>query len=191
MKVLGCIIAGGKSNRMGRDKALMEWRGKPLIKHVATRLAPQVECLIINANSDATQFAFLNFEVIADRLEITTPVAGLHAALSYAAEQGFDAVLTAPCDSPLLPIDLRERLQGDGAAIALSNGQPHYLTGFWPVSTLALFESQAPRRVMDFEDAAKARHVQWNVQGFDPFININTPKDLASLLEIPSDRLRS
>lgn len=170
---------------MGRDKALMEWRGKPLIKHVAERLSPQVECLIINANSDIEQFAFLNFAVIADRLEITTPVAGLHAALSYAAEQGFDAVLTAPCDSPLLPIDLRERLQGPGAAIAVSSGQPHYLTGFWPVSTVALFEPSTLYRVMDFADAAKARQVQWSALGFDPFTNINTPEDLASLLQIP------
>ena len=185
MKVLGCIIAGGKSSRMGRDKALMEWRGKPLIEHVATRLAPQVDRLVINANSDAEQFAFLNFAVIADRLEIATPVAGLHAALSYAAEQGFDAVLTTPCDSPLLPIDLRERLHGPGAAIAMSAGQPHYLTGFWPVSTVALFEPPTLRRVMDFADAAKARHVEWNASGLDPFTNLNTPEDLASLLEIP------
>ena len=176
---------------MGRDKALIEWRGKSLIEHVATRLAPQVDSLVINANGETAQFAFLGIPVIADRLEINTPVAGLHAALSYAKGQGFDAVLSVPCDSPLLPIDLRERLQGPIAAIAVSNRQPHYLTGFWPVSTLALFEVLKLRRVMDFAEAAKARHVQWRKLGFDPFTNINTPEDLASLLEIPSDRLRS
>ena len=182
MRVLGCIIAGGKSSRMGRDKALIEWRGKALITHVAERLEPQVDLLVINANSEYPQ---LGFQVISDWIDTRTPLAGLHAALQFAHDSGFDAVITAPCDSPLLPLDLRARLQGPSSAIAASAGQAHYLTGFWPVAVLAACKKHYYRRVQDFAAAVQARQVEWQVEGHDPFVNLNTPEDLAALSEKP------
>jgi len=102
MKVLGVIIAGGKSSRMGQEKALMAWQGKPLIAHVVERLVPQVEALAINANGDTRRFGFLGLPVFPDELnDIHTPLAGLHAALAGAANNSFDAVLTVPCASSL------------------------------------------------------------------------------------------
>ncbi|MEO9168496.1 MAG: molybdenum cofactor guanylyltransferase [Aestuariivirga sp.] len=179
MKVLGAIIAGGKSSRMGQDKAFIEWRGKNLLTHVIERLSPQVDVLIINSNADPARFAL---PVMADQIETGTPVAGLHAALTYASEHGFDAVLTSPCDTPLLPLDLRARLSGSGAAIAVSSGQAHYLTGLWPVECLKLLDGLI--RVKDFAAKAKARQVEWLVKEYDPFININTPQDV---LDLPGD----
>ncbi|MEP6826858.1 MAG: molybdenum cofactor guanylyltransferase, partial [Aestuariivirga sp.] len=180
MRVLGCIIAGGKSTRMGRDKALIEWRGKALILHVIDRLEPQVDRLVINANSAHLD---LGFQVISDRIDTGTPLAGLHAALHFASVNGFDAVITAPCDSPLLPHDLRTRLQGPNAAIAASAGQAHYLTGFWPVAVLSQFIAHKFSRVADFVAATQARQVEWQVEGHDPFVNLNTPEDLVALSE--------
>lgn len=177
MKILGCIIAGGNSTRMGRDKALTLWRGQTLISHVAERLASQVDQLVINANGNSERFAFLKLTVIADVITTRTPLAGLHAALKFANTHGFDAVLSAPCDTPILPFDLRERLQGDGAAFATSAQQAHYLTGFWPVALVQLFK-HPQRRVMDFAVSAKAREVLWQFDNIDPFTNLNTPEDL-------------
>ena len=179
MKVLGAIIAGGKSSRMGQDKAFIEWRGKMLITHVIERLSPQADAVIINSNSDPERFTL---PVVADLIETGTPIAGLHAALTYASARGFDAVLTSPCDTPLLPLDLRTRLSGQTAAIAASGGQAHYLTGFWPVECLKLVNGLI--RVKDFAAASKARQVEWLVKDYDPFININTPQDV---LDLPSD----
>jgi molybdopterin-guanine dinucleotide biosynthesis protein A len=194
MRVLGVIIAGGKSSRMGQDKALMVWKDKPLIAHVAERLGPQVDVLVINANKNELSLkAALSLGtrgsediiVIPDLLDIGTPLAGLQAALAHAVENGFDAVLSAPCDAPLLPENLRLRLQGQGPAIAISAGQAHYLTGFWPVALLGLFDEGQLRRVMDFAALAKVRTVEWPGHPIDPFANINTPEDFASLSEKP------
>jgi molybdenum cofactor guanylyltransferase len=176
MKVLGAIIAGGKSSRMGQDKAFIEWRGKTLVAHVIERLSPQADEVIINTNSDPARFTL---PVVHDLIGTGTPVAGLHAALTYAATHGFDAMLSAPCDTPLLPLDLRERLSGHDAAIAASGGQAHYLTGFWPVECLNLLNGLI--RVKDFAAAIKARQVEWLVKDYDPFININTPQDVLDL----------
>ena len=178
MKVLGCIIAGGKSSRMGQEKAFIQWRGIALIDHVIARLQPQVNELIINANGDASRFAL---KVVADQIELGTPLAGLHAALTYADENGFDAVLSTPCDTPLLPLDLHQRLMGEGAAIATSVGQSHYLTGLWPIGCLPLISGQ--RRMMDFAAACNARQVEWAIINHDLFFNVNTPEDVLLLPE--------
>ncbi len=176
MRVLGAIIAGGKSRRMGQDKAFIEWRGKTLITHVIERLSVQTDQLIINANSNLEH---LGPVIVPDKIETGTPVAGLHAVLTYAVEHGFDAVLTSPCDTPLLPLDLRALLSGHGAAIAASGGQAHYLTGFWPVESLDVLDGLI--RVKDFAATAKAKQVEWPVKEYDPFLNINRPKDLLYL----------
>jgi molybdenum cofactor guanylyltransferase len=176
MRVLGAIIAGGKSRRMGQDKAFIEWRGKTLIGHVIERLSVQTDQLIINANSDLEH---LGIVIVPDKIETGTPMAGLHAVLTYAVEHGFNAVLTSPCDTPLLPPDLRAQLSGHGAAIAASGQQAHYLTGFWPVESLDVLGGLI--RVKDFAAAAKAKQVEWPVKDYDPFLNINMPKDLLYL----------
>jgi len=187
MKVLGAIIAGGKSSRMGQDKALMVWHGKALIEHVTLRLGPQVDALVINTNiAPFSQQEKAALKTIPDLLTTGTPLAGLHAVLAYASATNFDAVLTCPCDTPLLPLDLRERLAGAGPAIAASPGQAHYLTGFWPVALLPALDVALKGgliRVKDWVKLCDARIVEW--QGEDPFINLNTPEDLARLSEKP------
>ena len=184
MKIFGCIIAGGTSSRMGQEKALVRLGGKPLIEHVANRLGPQVETLGINANGDATRFSFLGVSVLADLLATGgTPLAGIHAALHYANDAGFDAVLSVPSDTPFLPLDLRLRLEPGAPAIAASQGQEHYVTGLWPTSLLPRLETaiahQSLKRVWEWAALAESKPVEWAAGNHDPFFNINTPQDLA------------
>ena len=189
MKVLGAVIAGGKSSRMGREKALMVWQGKPLIAHVVERLGPQVDALAINANGDAQRFGFLGLPTFPDELhDIHTPLAGVHAALHWAAHRSFDAVLTVPCDGPFLPLDLRTRLAAQTPAVAASGGQTHYLTGLWPISLEQALEAALAsglRRAQDFVALAEAKSVEWPMISCDPFANINTPEDFNRLSEKP------
>jgi molybdopterin-guanine dinucleotide biosynthesis protein A len=132
MKILGAIIAGGTSSRMGQEKALIDIDGVPLIERVASRLRFQVDGLIINANGKPDRFAVLSYPVVPDELKgIGTPLAGIHAVLRYASANGFKAAVTVPSDTPFLPLDLVQRLAEagthKGAAIAMTHGQPHYL----------------------------------------------------------------
>lgn len=184
MRVLGCIIAGGISSRMGQEKALMQLGGEPLITHVAKRLAIQVEQLSVNANGEAERFTFLNLPIFNDHIATGgTPLAGLHAALHFAKTSHFDAVLSVPSDTPFLPLDLRSRLETHATAVASSRGQQHYLTGLWPASLLPELETaiaeQGIKRVWEWAVLVKAKPVEWSITDFDPFFNINTPEDLA------------
>jgi molybdenum cofactor guanylyltransferase len=189
MKILGAIIAGGQSTRMGgREKSFIPLDGASLLQRTLSRLRFQVDDVIINANGDALRFAKTQITVVEDVLtDIGTPLAGLHAALYYGANHGFEAVVTIPSDAPFLPLDLVERLldggQVTGAAIARSGGRDHYLTGIWTTAMAKslgnLIESEGLVRVQDFVTKAEAERVVWAAIPHDPFFNINTPEDLA------------
>ena len=123
--ITGVILAGGLGRRMGGvNKGLQPLQGQPLVAHVIARLAPQVGQLMINANQDLGTYAQFGYPVLPDAIPGSAgPLAGLHAALSGART---DWVVTAPCDSPCLPLDLVLRLktaltaQGPSTRLALA-----------------------------------------------------------------------
>jgi molybdenum cofactor guanylyltransferase len=187
MNILGAVIAGGKSTRMGSEKALIKLGSKTLIARVVDRLLPQVEDMIINANGDTKRLEFLELDIVPDiETELETPLAGLHAALTYAQEEGFDAVVSVPSDAPFMPHNLVAKLAGTKPAIANSKGQDHFLTGFWPVKLLAQLQIEMAKsnRVQDWVKACDAARVNWRADDYDPFMNINTPADLKVALKI-------
>lgn len=192
MSVCAVIVAGGRSSRMGREKALQTVRGRRIIDRVIACLAPQVGGIAINANGDAARFADTGLGVFPDSArERQSPLAGLHAALHFARRQGFDAVLTVPSDTPFLPADLAARLSdaGQPAAIAASGGQAHYLTGLWACSLLpALDDALADTlRMQDWAKRCHAAVVEWRAVPLDPFFNVNTPDELAEAERIAAE----
>ncbi len=193
MRVAAVIIAGGKSSRMGREKALIPLVGKHVLTWVIERLQPQCDAVVINANGEASRFDLFGLGVIPDALAgVGSPLAGLDAALAYGRENRFDAVLTVPSDVPFLPRDLCLRLKGcNSPAVAASGGHVHYLTGLWHVDLLSKLKeplaSGSLRRVQDWVRMCSAEAVKWPCEPFDPFFNINTPEDLAEAERIAAE----
>jgi molybdopterin-guanine dinucleotide biosynthesis protein A len=109
MTITGIILAGGLGRRMGGvDKGLVSFLGQPMIAHVAQRLSPQVDEVLINANREIAQYKALGHPVISDDITgFAGPLAGLQKGMLMASSTH---ILTVPCDSPLLPMDLAERL---------------------------------------------------------------------------------
>lgn len=121
----GLILAGGQGRRMeGRDKGLVEFRGRPLIDHVIESLAPQVEELLISANRNLGDYAQRGYPVIVDSMsDFQGPLAGVLTGLQRA---GHEWVLTAPCDMPHLPAGLAARLWAsteDHSIVVASDGE--------------------------------------------------------------------
>lgn len=107
--ISGLILAGGRGTRMGgADKGLMPFRGATLAAHVLRRLAPQVGAIAISANQNLATYQALGAPVWPDELSgFAGPLAGLQTGLRRC---GSAYLVSAPCDSPLLPADLVERL---------------------------------------------------------------------------------
>lgn len=194
MTICAVIIAGGRSSRMGREKAMETVRGRRIIDRVIAAVAPQVALTAINTNGEAARFAGINLPVFPDAQPgADTPLAGLHAALAFAGREGFSRVLTVPSDAPFLPADLARRLSSAGgqAAIASSGGQAHYVTGLWSSHLLhdvdtALVMPQRPR-MQDLASILRASLVEWPAEPYDPFFNINTPDELAEAERIAAE----
>lgn len=109
MRFSAIILSGGRATRMGGvDKGLVKLHGKPLIAHVISRLAPQVDELFINANRELDQYQNFGYPVLADETQnFLGPLAGFQLALKNAKH---DYVCIVPCDSPFLPENLVQKL---------------------------------------------------------------------------------
>ena len=188
MKIIGAIIAGGKSSRMGAcEKAFLELGGKSILSRVIDRFGPQVDQLVINANGDLKRFAEFGLKIVPDVMkQLTTPLSGLHAALSFARGAKADVLVTVPSDTPFLPADLvacfMKKMMASGAAIAASGEQEHYIIGAWNTELLDDLELAIAKdglfRVKDWVSRLSATKVAWPTTPFDPFFNVNTPEDL-------------
>jgi len=192
VKVVGLLLAGGQSRRMGGgDKALRLLGGIPLLERVIERLRPQVDALVLNANGDPARFARFALPVAADSVTgFAGPLAGVLAGLDWTASHRPDCpyVVSVATDAPFLPVDLVAHL-ADGLdearadlACAASGGRSHPVFGLWPVrlrdDLRRAVVGQAVRKV----DIWTARHVLATVpfadQPVDPFFNANRPEDL-------------
>jgi molybdopterin-guanine dinucleotide biosynthesis protein A len=188
---MGAILAGGLSRRMGTEKALLPLAGRPLVAWVADRLASQVDGLLVNANGDPARFAALGLPVVADAVPgHPGPLAGILAALDWARlhRPSAGAVLTVPTDCPFLPTDLADRLgdalaKGAPAAVAASGGRRHPVTGLWPVELAEALRAalvvEGLRRVEQWVERCGGVAVDFPSGPADPFLNVNSPDDLA------------
>ena len=113
-EIPGVLLAGGLARRMGGgDKPMRRIAGRTILDRVITRLAPQCDGLILNANGDPARFAQSGLPVIADSVaDFPGPLAGILAGLDWMAANrpGVDWILSAAGDCPFLPRDLVPRL---------------------------------------------------------------------------------
>ena len=194
MRICAVIVAGGRSSRMGREKAFQTICGRTIIERIASGLAGQAAVTVLNANGDTGRFVHLDLPIIPDaRTDLAMPLAGVHTSLIHARDFGYDAVLTTPSDVPFLPGDLVQRLAlaSRRAAIAASGGQQHYLTGLWSPALLpdierAMDGPQLPR-LQDWARMCDAAVVDWPAYPYDPFFNVNTPEELAEAERIAAE----
>ena len=205
MNIVGLLLAGGLSRRMGGgDKALRRLGDRTLLDHVIDRVRPQVAALVLNANGEPARFARLGLPVVPDSVpDFAGPLAGILAGLDWAAANRPDCALVSsvPTDAPFLPRDLVARLvagmhaAGAELACAASSDRPHPVVGLWPVRLREELRqavvSEQIRKVDVWTGRYRLATVAFaeELDGVDPFFNANRPDDLdraAALL----DRLR-
>jgi len=183
--ITGIVLAGGRGSRMGGvDKGWVELAGVPMIVHVLQRLAPQVGEILINANQNLDRYRALGHKVFADTVGgFAGPLAGLHAGIAHAAR---DLVVTVPCDSPFLPLDLVDRLhaalvaRGAQLAVARTFDQPHPVFALARrdvLPSLTAFLEGGGRKIDAWYAALDVVEVAFDDEA-DAFRNINTNDEL-------------
>lgn len=186
------VLAGGRSTRMGRDKASLPFGGVPLLRRVVERLRPVVDEVIVVAN-DGAPAAGPGARVVADAFPGLGPLAGLHAGLrASGAERNLVVACDLPFASPALAVHLRDRAAGADAAIPLFRGRPEPLHGVYRRGCLAVAEAQLRRGELALARFLERLRVVWveeaEVARFGVperiFLNVNRPGELEQALAL-------
>ncbi|MEH3123250.1 MAG: molybdenum cofactor guanylyltransferase [Sphingomonas phyllosphaerae] len=172
MKVLGAVLAGGRATRFGSDKALAALDGRALLDHAIASLTPHCDTVVVVGRTEAPVTCIPDLP-----LSDLGPLGGIAGALAYAADHGFDAVLTTACDTPFLPDEIIAALRT--AAPAYAAEAP--TVGLWPASLaaalLAHLLADKPHAIRCWAETIGAAAVLPAVV----LANINTPDDLTNL----------
>jgi len=182
------VQAGGGSRRMGQNKALLPFLGKPLVARVVDRLSFLGEETLVISNPPA-EVEFLGIPVFEDLLPGRGALGGLYTALSVASQP---LVAVVACDMPfanaMLLAALRDQLRSDDFDLAV----PQSAEGLEPMHAVYRRETCLPavqraleageQRMISFYPMVKPRiFAVEEVRPFDPeqltFINVNTPED--------------
>lgn len=192
-------MAGGRSTRMGRDKAWLLWEGLPLVERVTRRLSGLADEVLFSAR-EVAPFADLAARlpipaaVVVDRYADAGPLAGLEAGLSAARNELLFAVAT---DMPFVNLALVRHLlglaEGFDAVIPLTphgdGTDPEPLHAVYRRTCLPAIRARldaGQRRVNSFFADVRVRYVLPEaISRFDPafrsFVNVNTPGEMGEL----------
>lgn len=188
----GLVLAGGRSTRFDGEKAVALLRGKLLMLWCAEALRGVCDTVAISARpgSEAETLAkSLGFDIVYDDpAHPAGPLAGISAGLAWAKARGFDALVTLPCDTPLVSARelarLIESLREGGlpAAYAVADGRAQGLCAAWQVT---VGDDLAPHLARGDHPAVHRWLAEIGAVGVAfavgaPFRNINTREDLAA-----------
>ena len=206
-RLLGVVLSGGRSQRMGYDKALISIDNADLLEHVYKRLYCQFEKrqkatsskeeIIISTNNPLL-LAKTDKTYLADDDELTAlgPLSGIFTAMKYAKQHGYHAIITIAVDTPFFPQDYVKNLYNcyklnpkkPVLSAYQSALQPTF--GLWPIRLVNALKSHlhdGKRSIYSF--AQKTNGEQYDFANGDtsetnPFFNVNTPEDLQVAREL-------
>lgn len=198
--ITGLVLAGGRGSRMGGvDKGLQNFNGMPLALHTLMRLQMQVGHVMLNANRNLAAYEAFGAPVWPDVLDnFAGPLAGILTGLERC-ETAY--LVTAPCDTPLFPLDLVQRLaqalERENADIAMAAALETDTTGILqlrpqPVfclmhiellESLAAFTRDGGRKIDAWTGQHQTVVVPFDGPGDDhrAFANANTLSELHAL----------
>ncbi len=188
------IQAGGESRRMGQDKALMPFLGRPLIQRVVDRLSPVADEVLVTTNNP-DDYRFLDMPLFRDLKPGRGALGGLYTALSSAT---CEAVAVVACDMPFASASLIEAagrllVQEDADVVIPDSGG-----GLEPLHAVYRRETCIPAiesaieadqwRLISWFPQVKVRILQPDeIKHYDPsglaFWNLNTPEEFAEAEE--------
>lgn len=180
------VAAGGAGRRIGGNKPGRLLDGRPLLEHVLDWARRGSDCLALAVADAGETLPPVDLPLLTDPQPNLGPIAALASAFAFAAAQGRSHVLLVACDMPVLPDDLVLRLTAaigaTAAAIPATEGLLHPLAALWRADppALARYIAGGGRAPRGYAAEAGLVTVDWPVTGADPFLNVNTPDDLAA-----------
>ena len=189
--ILGAILAGGQSKRMGKDKLFLQLNNKTLIEHTIDKVKKHLKKVIIITNQENEFFSKNNLTVVKDCIEGQLgPLVGILTAMKWAKENLTQCAWVAsfPCDTPFFPENIVENFIQESEKkeslilCASTHGRKHNVFGLWSLNLYDKLQddlvNKKVRKVQDWTEKNKIKNLKFKFKDYDPFFNINTIEDL-------------
>lgn len=181
----GFVLAGGRSRRMGTNKALLPLAGRRLVDRAIDLLSPHVEEVFVVGPPEV--FPFLHVPVHPDEIKLSGPLGGILTGLRHAR---FDRSLVLGVDLPFLTGEVIDRILDEARSADADVTLPRYhniqetLCGVYSRRCITPIEGMlmaGRKSVLDLLERVRTRILEestfGDLLGGDPFFNINTKED--------------
>ena len=194
-KILGVVLAGGKSQRFGQDKSQVKLQGKILIDYILSEIVDEFnETLIVTNN-------LINF-MSSDKIFLTKdfknglgPLGGVFTAMKWVKENNkkYNWISTFPTDTPFFKKkelkNFYKNIKIDDSKLFFikSKKTRHNIFGLWSMDLMDQLESdllKGERKVELWANSVGVSIINIEYKKIDPFFNINTKEDLAKAIKI-------
>ena len=193
-KILGTVLAGGKSQRFGEDKSQVKLADKSLIDHMLVEIIDDFNELLIVSNDKIKFKKSEKILIIEDFKKDLGPLGGVLSAMKWIKKNNKDYqwISTFPIDTPFFKnyilkdffkkIDLTE----SKLFFIKSNNTRHNIFGLWSIDLIDRLEedlNKGERKVEVWANSVGVKIINMSFDKSDPFFNINTKEDLEKAKE--------
>ena len=196
--ITGVILAGGKSSRYGRNKALVDVDGLPLIERVIRVMESVFQRLVLITNTPH-EYAYLQLPMYEDLIKGLGPIGGILTGLEAISDE---AGFFVACDMPFLNKELVRHMievRDDFSAVVPRIGWKiealHALYSKRGLPAIRKLIASGEYQVIKFFDRIRVRWLEeGEIRTFDPklrsFLNVNRPEELSEALKLGSTAQR-
>ena len=197
-KILGVVLAGGKSQRFGQDKSQVKLNGKILIDYILSEIIDEFKETLIVTNQSISFMSSKKITVIEDFKKGLGPLGGVLSAMKWIKDNNkeYSWISTFPVDTPFFT---KKELKSFYNDIKIDNNKlffikdkntRHNIFGLWSLDLMDQLETDlynGERKVEIWANSIGVRTVNIEYKNINPFFNINTIDDLEKAKKIKND----
>jgi len=188
--VLGVVLAGGKSQRFGSDKASIKFGEKSLIEHTIEKIENNFQEILIISNNEQNLIKKKNIFFTKDLIDgFLGPLVGVLSAMDWVEknEKNYKWIATFPCDTPFFDKNLIEKIKNypnkssKKLFFLKSGNKRHNIFGLWSIELKEILFKDVQdgfRKVEDWGNKVGSEIIEINSDIDYSFLNINTKEDL-------------
>ena len=197
-KILGVVLAGGKSLRFGKDKSQVKLNNKSLIDHILSEILTEFKELLIVSNNSIKFNKSKKITIIGDFKNNLGPLGGVLTAMKWIKDNNKDYqwISTFPTDTPFFKNQILKdfhdkiNLKKGKLFFIKSNNTRHNIFGLWSIDLADKLKKDlenGDRKVEDWANKVGVNIIDMEFEKNDPFFNINTKEDLEKAKDIFND----
>ena len=197
-KILGVVLAGGKSQRFGQDKSQVKLNGKILIDYILSEIIDEFKETLIVTNQSISFMSSKKITVIEDFKKGLGPLGGVLSAMKWIKDNNkeYSWISTFPADTPFftkkeLKIFYNDiKIENNKLFFIKDNNTRHNIFGLWSLDLMDQLETDlynGERKVEIWANSIGVSTINIEYKNINPFFNINTKDDLEKAKKIKNN----